>query len=122
MTISGLSYEQKLALVALLELFVMADGLVTEGEVKEINQIASELGDAEYRELMNEADARFKGIDNLKELLTTIRERAARELIYGLVLEEVMSAPSPTKVPEILDWLKAEWQIEVSEAEPEEEI
>jgi hypothetical protein len=120
MTISGLSYEQKLALVALLELFVMADGEVTEGEIKEINQIAEALGDEEYRELMNEADSRFKDIENLKELLKTIKERAARELIYGLLLEEVMTAPSPAKIPDILDWIKNEWQIEVTEAAPEE--
>ena len=116
MTLSGLSYDQKLGLVALLELFAMSDGVVTEGEAKQINKIAEGLGDEEYRELMEEADSRFEDVGMLKSSLETIKERAARELIYGLVMEEVMSAPATTHSPELLDWLKAEWEIIVTEA------
>ena len=116
MTLTGLSHEQKLALVALLELFAMSDGVVSEGEVKQINRIAEGLGDEEYRELMNEADTHFEDVEMLKESLLTIKERAARELIYGILMEEVMSAPTTAHSPELLDWLKSEWDIEVTEA------
>ncbi|MBT3192741.1 MAG: hypothetical protein HN341_09330 [Verrucomicrobia bacterium] len=115
MTLSQLSHEQKLALVALLELFTMADGTVSDGEAEQINQIAEELGDAEYRTLLDETETRFEDIEMLKESLLTIRERAARELIYGLLMEEVMNAPTTGHRPELLEWLKAEWAIEVKE-------
>jgi len=116
MTLSGLSHDQKLGLVALLELFAMSDGVVTEGETKQINKIVEGLGDAEYRELMDEADRQFVDVDMLKSWLESINERGARELIYGLVMEEVMNSPATTPIPELLDWLKSEWDIKVTNA------
>jgi hypothetical protein len=116
MTLSQLSHEQKVALVALLELFTMADGTVSEGEAAQINQIAEGLGDAQYRELLDESEQRFNDVEMLKASLLTIQERGARELIYGLLMEEVMNAPSTSHRPELLDWLKDEWSIEVKDA------
>jgi hypothetical protein len=116
MTLLQLDHEQKLALVALMELFALADGSVSESEESQINQVADTLGDDAYRELLDEAESRFADIDMLKGLLLTIKERGARELIYGMVMEEVMSSPSPVQSPDLLDWLKDEWDIEVSDA------
>ena len=115
MTLSQLDHEQKLALVALLELFTMADGMISEGEAAQINTIAEGLGDVAYRELLDEAETRFADVDMLKESLLTIKERGARELIYGLLLEEVMNSPAVSPSPELLEWLKDAWAIEVSE-------
>jgi len=116
MTLSGLSHDQKLGLVALLELFAMSDGVVSEGETKQINKIVKGLGDEKYRKLIDEADSKFTDVDMLKSWLESIKERGARELIYGLVMEEVMNAPATTPSPELLDWLKAEWDIKVTDA------
>ena len=116
MTLSQLSHEQKLALVALLELFTMADGTVSEGEVAQINLIAEALGDTEYRALLDETETRFADVEMLKASLATVEERAARELIYGTLLQEVMSAPTASHRPELLEWLKVEWSVEVEEA------
>ncbi len=116
MTLTELSHEQKLALVALLELFTMADGTVSDGEVAQINRIADGLGDVAYRDLLDETEERFADVEMLKASLLAINERAARELIYGLVMEEVMNSPSTIPSPELLDWLKEKWEIEVSDA------
>lgn len=116
MTLTELSHDQKLALVALVELFTMADGVVSDGEAAQINKIAEALGDEEYRELLDETETRFADVDMLKASLQTINEQGARELIYGLVMEEVMTSPSTTHGPDLLDWLKAEWNVAVSEA------
>jgi len=116
MTLTELSHEQKLALVALLELFTMADGTVSDGEVAQINRIADGLGDVAYRDLLDETEERFADVEMLKASLLAINERAARELIYGLVMEEVMHSPSTIPSPELLDWLKEKWEIEVSDA------
>ena len=113
MTISDLSHEQKLALVALLELFTMADGVVYENELKEINVVANALGDEEYRSLLEEAESHFSDVEMLKASLETIKEREAQELIFGLLLEDVMSAPGIPRSSAMLDWLKDTWKIEV---------
>ncbi len=116
MTLLQLDHEQKLALVAMLELFAMADGIVSDGEAAQINTIAEGLGDEAYRELLNEAEVRFADVDMLKSSLLTIKERGARELIYGLLMEEVMNSPAVGPSPELLDWLKDTWEIDVSDA------
>jgi hypothetical protein len=116
MTLEHLSHEQKLALVALLELFTMADGSVSDAEAVNINKIAEALGVDAYRELLDEVETRFADVEMLKASLLTIKERAARELIYGVAMEEVMSTPSATPSPEILDWLRTEWEIDVTDA------
>jgi len=116
MTLTELAHEQRLALVPLVELYTMADGMVSDGEAAQINRIAEALGDTEYRELLDETEERFADVEMLKASLQTIQEKGARELIYGLVMEEVMSSPSTTHGPELLDWLKDEWGIKVSEA------
>jgi hypothetical protein len=116
MTLLQLDHEQKLALVALLELFTMADGVVSEGEAAQINKIAEGIGDEAYRDLLNVAEERFADVEMLKASLLTIKERGARELIYGLLMEEVMNSPAVSPSPALLDWLKEAWEVDVSEA------
>lgn len=114
MTISDLSREQKVALVALLERVVAADGVVSAAEEKEIGLIAGELGDDAYRALLDEAEACCPDEQALAKYLSGIREQEARELIYGTVLEEVTIDPAAAhSVSELLDWLAATWGIKV---------
>ncbi len=117
MTLTDLGHEQKLALVALLKLFAMSDNAISEGEQAEINQVAAAFGDATYRDLLDEVDQRFADEARLQAFLTTIRERGARELIYGIVMEESMCAPSLHPRTDLLDWLREAWQITVDETE-----
>jgi len=117
MRIEDLGYEQKLALVALLKLFALQDNAIGEGEQNEIDRVAAAFGDVPYRELLEEVDRRFEDESRLREFLTTIRERGARELIYGMVMEESMSAPSLHPRTDLLDWLRGAWEIVVDETE-----
>lgn len=117
MTLNDLGHEQKLALVALLKLFAMSDNAIEEGEAEEIGQVAEAFGDALYRELLDEVNERFKDETCLLEFLATIRDRGARDLIYGAIMEESMAAPSVHPRTDLLDWLTTEWQIAVRESD-----
>ena len=116
MTIADLKHEERVALAALLELCTMADGEVTEPEAEQLGKIVAELGEDEYRKLLDEADEKFDGLEGLKTALTAITNQEARELIFGLVLEEVMESPATSHSSDLLDWLKNTWGIEVKDA------
>lgn len=121
MNLCNLTHEQKLALVALTEAISISDGAVSESEGVSIDKLATALGDTPYRELISEAEARFASIDELKEFLDTIEDRDAQELIYGTILDEVISGMTIDSGPsELLRWLAATWGIETVESEPTE--
>jgi len=121
MTIDKLSHEQRLGLVALLELVAMSDGTVSDGEVAQINKVANELGDEAYRSLLDEADARFADTAALKDFLEAIHDRQSRETIYGFIMEEAMSSPTVVSRHEIIEWLASTWNIEARELESNSE-
>lgn len=113
MTISELSHEQRIALVALVKAIVMSNGDVTSGELSEIGQIVIKLGgDEEYRSLLNEADERFSDLDDLKIFLRTIEEEEARSVIFGTVWEESVADPNIThEESELIEWVASIWDI-----------
>jgi uncharacterized tellurite resistance protein B-like protein len=60
MELSDLGGDERLALVALLEVAVVADGSVSDEEVEEIRQVVKAFGEVEYRELVDEVSRRFQ--------------------------------------------------------------
>lgn len=113
MSIANLSEDQQIAMMSLLKTVAMADGEVSAGETAEINKIAEELGNERYRTLLDKAEIRFQSMDDLKTFLTSIEDRAARNLIYGTVWEESMADPAREPAEsELLDWLSKTWDIE----------
>ena len=120
MKLAELSHEQQVAVVALIELITMADGVVTEEEEDEIGHMAEELGEEAYRELVDEVDDVFASPAGLKSFLLTVRDQEAQELIYGTVLEEAIMRAPPSQVgSEMLDWMARTWDIH-AETVPED--
>ena len=119
MEIRDLSHDEKLAFAALLECTLMADGEVSEAERDAMNGIVAELGDAEYRALLDEVDERFSNRTQLKEFLRTVKRQEARETIFGTILDDALAEALDHSEKELLDWLAREWAIEV-EIEPPE--
>ena len=118
MKISELTHEQKIALVAVIEAIAMSDGIIEEPEEETISKIAEELGEETYRQLLNEADEKFPDIESLKNFLETITSQEAREIIYGIALEEAMLSPSVNHLQSrMLEWLRDKWNITVNESE-----
>ena len=117
MTIKELAHNQKVALVALLEVLAVRDKAVSEGQERVIGNVAAELGDEEYRRLLDEAEMKFSDVESLKRFLKTIDEKPAQELIYGTVLRESMSEATPIVDANPVDWLADLWHIDVSDTE-----
>lgn len=111
--LSDLRGDERLALVALLKVAVVADGSVSDEEVEEIGDIVEAFGEREYRELVDEVSRRFQSQDDLKTFLETIERPEARELIYGLFLEEAAPEALRGRESELVAWLADAWKIEV---------
>lgn len=114
MELVDLTHKQRIALVALVEAIVLADGRVTESEERGIGLIAEALGDTEYRGLLEEVGTHFEDIAALREYLGTIEDGDAREIIYGMALDEALASPTVDETEsELLKWLADTWKIEV---------
>jgi hypothetical protein len=113
MELSDLRGDERLALVALLKVAVIADGSVSDEEVEEIGDVVDAFGDGEYRELVNEVSRRFQSQDDLKTFLETIKRPEARELIYGFFLEEAAPEAIRGHESELVAWLADAWKIDI---------
>lgn len=111
--LSTLAPDEKLALVALLKRFVAEDGEVSENEVDAIGSVATALGEEEYGRLVDEADARLQGDEEMRAFLESITRQEARETIYEIVFEAAAGDALQGLEPEMLDWLAETWGIEV---------
>jgi len=112
MEIRDLSQDHQVALAGLVEAVAMSDGVVSEGEAGTIGKMAVALGEDLYRERLEEAEGRFTDLDRLKEYLSTVTDRGERELMYGVVVEEIMAVPVADHASsEILEWLRGAWDI-----------
>jgi hypothetical protein len=122
MELRDLSHEERLALVALLEVVLESDRTVSDGEVADIDQVVGELGREEYERLVVEVDQRFPTEDELKAFLPSITRQDARELIYGTVLDTAIEDAVDARESAILDWLAALWNVRVEvQGGPDEE-
>jgi hypothetical protein len=113
MTIQELTRDEQLALVALSEVTVVSNRMVTDTEVAELDQLAHELGDETFQALAEEAERRFADRDALRVFLRTIKRPEARELIYGTVLTEALADTMPHDETHYLEWLAKEWDVSV---------
>jgi hypothetical protein len=122
MELRDLSHEERLALVALLEVVLESDRAVSDGEVADIDQVVGELGREEYERLVVEVDQRFPTEDELKAFLPSITRQDARELIYGTVLDTAIEDAVDARESAMLDWLAALWNVRVEvQGGPDEE-
>ena len=113
MEIRDLTHDERLALVALIEIVVEADRNVSEEEILELGLVGSELGAEEYDRLADLANERFPDEDALKAFLPSITRQEARELIYGQVLDAAVEDGVDVLESELLDWLAKAWNVRV---------
>lgn len=121
MELTGLTRKQQVALTALMEAVAVSDGQITDGEQREIGLVAVALGEDTYQDLLDEADELFPDVETLKTFLGTVKHQDARDLIFGTVMEEVLSEPSVQHEKfALIEWLAKAWNINV-EIKPEGE-
>jgi hypothetical protein len=113
MELPDLDHDERLALVALIELVVGSDADVSDEEQAEIDRVADAFGDDAYRALATEADERFADEDELRSFLTATGRQEARELIYGTALAAALPEAVDERESALLDWLAKAWQVTV---------
>ena len=111
--IKDLDADERLALVALVQVLAEADSYVTDPEAQQLRAIMRDLGQKAYQEASDEADRRFEDADALKTFLRSIERQDARELIYATALDVVLSDARVDPEKEILEWLSRAWHIKV---------
>jgi hypothetical protein len=118
MELADLNRDEQIALAGLLEFVVLASGHVTEDEQNEIDTIVEALGEDKYRAAVQEVDRRFEDEHAMRTFLGTITRQEAREVIYGTVMEAAMADSVEGRESALLEWLAAEWKLEVSYEPP----
>lgn len=119
MELKDLNDDERLALVAILELVLDADAQMSDEEMDKLDAVAAELGDDVYDATVDEVDRRFAGEESLRAFLPTILRPEARELIYGTVLDAAISDTVDSSEGDFLDWLAQTWNISVETEAPE---
>jgi hypothetical protein len=112
--LKDLTDEERLALVAVVQLVAEADSYVTEPEAKQLRSIISTLGEKAYQAASDAADERFADHDELKLFLKSIDRQEARELIYVTAMEVVLADSPAQPEREILDWLSRTWHVKLA--------
>jgi len=113
MELHELNEDERIALVALLEMVVASDGDVTHDELAQIKHVIHDLGEDKYRAAVAEADRRFPADDAARAFLLTIERQEARELIYETALEAAMANSIGPKESELLTWLAERWKLPI---------
>lgn len=110
--LNELNENERIALLALLQRVVAADGRVSDGERDEIADLVEAFGEDGYRKAFDEAGRRFGEEKALKDFLKTIDRVEARELIVGMLLDAAIPGAVEGHESALLDWLSQTWGIE----------
>ena len=119
MELKDLNDDERLALVALVEVVVDSDAEVSDEELDKLDDLTEEIGVDLYEETADEVDRRFEDEDALRAFLPTIVRQDARDLIYGTVLETVLVDAIDAHENDLLTWLAKTWDVTVQTGEPE---
>jgi len=113
MELRELDHDERLALVALLELVLESDRTTVDGEVAELDKVIDALGRDEWQQLVDEVDRRFPTEVELQAFLPSIVRQDARDLIYGTALDTAIEDSVDLFESQLLDWLAKLWNVRV---------
>jgi hypothetical protein len=119
MELRDLTHEERLALVALLELVIESDRRASEGEITEVDRVVEAFGADAYQALVEEVDRRFPTEEALKDFVPSIGRQDARELIYGTVLDTAIEDAVDVWESSLLDWLAKLWNVRIDFNDPD---
>jgi hypothetical protein len=112
MDLHDLTAEERVALVALLELVVESDARVSDDEADRLQAVIAAVGEDAYRAAAEEVDHRFASEEDARLFLRSIANQEARELIYETVLAAALPGPIDSRESGLLDWLAEAWNIQ----------
>ncbi len=113
MELNELNDNERIALVALIDVMVESDTQVTDEEMEKLQAVVDAVGTDEYEAAADAVDERFGDEDDLRAFLPSIERQEARELIYGTVLELAMSENVDPHEGHMLTWLAEAWKVSV---------
>jgi hypothetical protein len=119
MELTELNEDERIALVALLEMVVAADGEVSRDELTQIRRVIRELGEGAYRAAAAAADARFASDEAARAFFLKIERPEARALLYETALEAALAHGVAGAESELLTWLQKQWNVAVRFDRPE---
>ncbi len=104
--------EEKMVLIAVMKYIVSTDGLVTDREVDDINDIAEEKGFEDFQEIFNEVDRTVLSIEDLKNLIMQVENEGSRKKIlqYSVEFSRADANVNPHEI-EILKYMSKVWNI-----------
>jgi uncharacterized tellurite resistance protein B-like protein len=110
-----LTSEEKMVLIAVMKYIVSTDGVITEREIDDINDMAEEKGFEDFQKVFNEVDRKVKSLDDLKKLIAKVTSEASRNNILGHAVEfsRADANLNPHEI-EILKYMSKEWRISLS--------
>lgn len=106
-----LTEEELLSAISLLKLLAASDGVVSEGEARELRLFAEHIGADHYDELNRKLDALELSEDGVKALAQGIHRQPARQMIYAELFDLATVGTIDEREGELLDWLKATWAL-----------
>jgi uncharacterized tellurite resistance protein B-like protein len=119
MELNELTADERIALVALLELVVAADGDVSYEELAQIKRVMHAVGDRAYREAVKAADERFESDDVALAFITAVERPEARALIYETAIEAAVAHGVAGRESELLTQIQKRWRVPVRFEGPE---
>jgi len=104
--------EEKMVLIAVMKYIVSTDGLVTDREIDNINDIAEEKGFEDFQDIFNEVDRTVLSIDDLKNLINQVEHEGSRKKIlqYAVEFSRADANINPHEI-EILKYMSKVWDI-----------
>jgi hypothetical protein len=110
-TLKDLDAHEQLALVGLLRLVVRLDGTFSEAERGALGDVAAEVGEQLFWDLVDRAGASLSTDEAIQEQAMKVVRPEARRRIYEVVRDVAASDSIVTSEQRLLDWLREHWSL-----------
>ena len=112
MDVAELTSQEQVALMALIDLLILSDGEVSEGEEAHIKMLVDEMGEEDYLDALDEARAWVTDVDDLEDLLRKVKRPEAQEMILAAVLEVALDEGIDAREDELIELAARVWEID----------
>jgi hypothetical protein len=82
-----LSHDEKIVLIGMCKYIINSDGLITQTELDTMNQIAEEIGFADYQKTFDEADLLITSLETLYEKIDNLKESKSKKEILKYAIQ-----------------------------------
>ncbi len=114
LTASDLTDNELQALVALMRVMAGADGGISGGEAGVFQHVATDVGEARFRDATAAVAERMEKESDALEFAKLVTRPGAREFVYGTLYELAVPGTIVEKEGEVLAFLEKEWGLSVS--------